>query len=313
MIYTITFNPSLDYVVRLTEFEPGNLHRSEEEELFVGGKGINVSIVLKELGVESIALGFVAGFTGNEICHRLQEMGISSDFVSLNQGISRINVKLKSGRAMETEINGQGPIPEDEELEQLYNKLEDMQVGDILVISGSVPMGVARADHIYEEFCRRANAKKVKLVVDAEGNLLRNALQEKPFLIKPNKHELEKFFGRIFLSDEDLLSCVGELQKQGATNVLLSLGERGALLLDEYGNLHRQDAPKGRIINTVGCGDSMVAGFLAHLVKISQDYIVLTAEDYEEALKWGVAAGSAGAFSDELPQKKEIETIYRSL
>ena len=316
MIYTVTFNPSLDYVVRVNEFELGHLHRTLKEDLFVGGKGINVSTVLKTLGVPSMALGFVAGFTGKEIIHRLSEMGISSDFVILSQGISRINVKLKSlksGRKEETEINGQGPIITQEELTKFYDKLEKLKKGDILVLSGSVPNSMQHAEMVYKTIGTLVKERDVRLVVDAEGELLRQTLSLNPFLIKPNKTELEKLFNRKLKSHESVLECAKLLQKAGAKNVLVSLGEEGALLLDEFRKVYNQPTVQGEVQNSVGSGDSMVAGFLA---QFSTDITVYGRKDkklYENALKLGIAAGSAAAFTIGLPEKERIDEIFRQL
>jgi len=310
MIYTVTFNPSLDYVVRVSEFVLGNLHRTQAEELYVGGKGINVSTVLKELGAESIALGFVAGFTGKEIIRRLIEMGIPSDFITLSQGVSRINVKLKSDKEMETEINGQGPFINQVELEIFLEKLQVMQEGDFLVLSGTVPRHLVHSDKIYADICRRVKQSKVRVVIDAEGDLLRNALCEKPFLIKPNLQELEKLFDRALFDEAGVMECAHELQREGARNVLVSLGEEGALLLDEHGVVHRQTAVKGKVQNSVGAGDALIAGFLAHLLMISPEQGQYQSKDLKKALKLGVSAGSAGALSMGLPDKTMIYKVY---
>jgi 1-phosphofructokinase len=313
MIYTVTFNPSLDYVVRVTEFVQGNLHRTQTEDLFVGGKGINVSTVLKELGVVSVALGFVAGFTGNEIIRRLDNMGISSDFIELGQGISRINVKMKSDKEIETEINGQGPMIGQVELELLYEKLRNLQDGDFLVLSGSVPKNMPGFDHAYSEISERTKQANIRLVVDAEGDLLKNTLGGRPFLIKPNLLELEKLFDRALFNEAGVLECAEELQKAGARNVLVSLGEEGAVLLDENGTVHRQTAVKGKVQSSVGAGDSLIAGFLAQLMNISPAQEGYQTKDYEKALKLGVASGSAGAFSIGLPDKIMIRTVYNQM
>lgn len=313
MIYTVTFNPSLDYVVRVTEFVLGNLHRTQAEDLFVGGKGINVSTVLKELGVASVALGYVAGFTGNEIIDRLDSKGISSDFIHLSQGISRINVKMKSDKEVETEINGQGPDVGPVELELLYDKLKGLQEGDFLVLSGSVPKNMPGNHHVYADICRRTKSMNIRLVVDAEGDLLKNTLCERPFLIKPNLLEMEKLFDRALFNEAGVLECAEELQKEGARNVLVSLGEEGAILLDEQGTVHRRTAVKGKVLSSVGAGDSLIAGFLAQLANVSPDSSGYQVRDYEKALKMGVASGSAGAFSFGLPDKLTIRTVYNQM
>jgi 1-phosphofructokinase len=312
MIYTVTFNPSLDYVVRVNEFELGNLHRTREEELYVGGKGINVSTVLKRLGAESIALGFVAGFTGDEILRRLQEMEVTTDFITLARGTSRINIELKTDNNMETKINGQGPEIDQSAMELLYEKLNRIKSGDFLVLSGSVPKGIPLGEDIYSDICRKMRNSGIRLVIDAEGFLLRNTLKEHPFLIKPNLYELEKLFGQALCTDEDILACAGRLQKEGALNVLVSMGREGAMLLDEHGTVHRLGTPEGKTVNTVGSGDAMIAGFLARLSQKagSRNNTLFGPEDFSAALKLGVAAGSAGAFSNGLPEKTVIDEIF---
>ncbi len=314
MIYTVTFNPSLDYVVRVTEFELGNLHRAHSEDLFVGGKGINVSTVLHRLGVESVALGFAAGFTGNEIIRRLNDMGITSDFIVLEHGISRINMKLKTGDNLETEINGQGPDISQIELEYFFDRLCNLQRGDFLVLSGSVPKSLSNAELIYSEICSRVEQKGIRLIIDAEGDLLRNTLINKPFLIKPNLAELEKLFGQVLTSEQEIIYCARKLQKEGAINVMISLAGDGAILVDEHGIDHKQPAPKGKVVNSVGAGDSMIAGFLAYLAKLNPEgEVYFQSEDYKNALIAGVAAGSAGAFSAGLPDKFMIDQVYQEI
>lgn len=318
MIYTVTFNPSLDYVVRVNELEKGKIHRAIKEDIFVGGKGINVSIVLGELGVDSKALGFTAGFTGDEIIHQMKQKGIPSDFIHLNQGISRINVKLRSEVTTETDINGQGPEIGESELNQLYEKLNQIKAGDFLVLSGSVPKSISEPDKIYEEICRRVKKEDVKLVIDAEGQLLNNTLKENPFLIKPNLQELEELFQVKLNTKESILTAVKQLQKDGAENVLVSLGKDGAILVDRMDNVYEQTAPVGKLVNSVGAGDSMVAGFLAGLLQKdsnktdcrNEDY---TRNDFVRALLWGSAAGGAAAFSVGLPEKSKIEVLLASL
>lgn len=317
MIYTVTFNPSLDYVVRVADFELGRLHRTQGEELFVGGKGINVSIVLKKLGIESIALGFTAGFTGKEIENRLNTMGISSDFIHVSQGMSRINIKLKSDGNVETEVNGQGPVIGKDALEQFYSKLDNIRDGDFLILSGSVPKSMEDGDSVYSHICRRMKDKHVKLVVDAEGDLLRNTLGYRPFLIKPNHHELGKLFYEEHMTKEKAVEYAGQLQMEGAVNVLVSMAGDGAFLLDETGAVTWQAAPQGKVINSVGAGDSMIAGFLAGLMGYPDIKEPNTqgfcSDDYRKALDYGVAAGSASAFSNGLPERELIEEIIRTL
>lgn len=315
MIYTVTLNPSLDYVVRVTEFEPGNLHRTETEELYVGGKGINVTVVLKQLGIDSTMLGFVAGFTGQEIIERLTHMGLSSDFITIGQGLSRINIKLKTNHKTETEINGQGPVISATELEQLDHKLNSIGNGDILVLSGSVPKQTPDRDNIYAGFCGKLADRDTKLVVDAEGSLLMNTLRYRPFLIKPNLHELGSLFGQILLTEESIIDCAMRLKKEGAQNVLVSMAGEGALLVDSNGRITRQNAPKGKVLNSVGAGDALIAGFLAGLLKTGEGSLKdsYSREDYEYALKFSVASGSAAAFTEGLPDGRKIEKTFRSL
>lgn len=313
MIYTITFNPSLDYVVRVEDFVLGHSHQSLYEDIFAAGKGINVSTVLKTLGIDSTALGFCAGFTGKEIIHQLDELGISSDFVFLSQGISRINIKLKSNTDLESEINGQGPVITQEELESFFTKLDTLCEGDILILSGSVPKSLPDAASIYHRISRHAKDKNLRLILDADGDLLRNSLCEEPFLIKPNLQELEKLFHKELTELDSILDCALALREEGAKNVLISLGEKGALLVDEFHQVYRQTAPIGRVLNSVGSGDSMVAGFLAYLLKKvpkEEDY---RTEHYRQALKLGVATGSAAAFTVGLPKMETINDVYHQL
>ena len=312
MIYTITLNPSLDYVVELQNFELGKLHRTKEEYLYVGGKGINVSSVLKQLDMESIALGFVAGFTGEEIIKRLECLGISTDFVILNQGMSRINIKMKSTGSVESEINGQGPYIKPEDLNKLYDKFDCIKNNDILVLSGSVPQNIIEHSTIYSQICECLSGRNVKFIIDAEGKLLRNTLSYRPFLIKPNHHELEKLFQQEIRKEEDIITCAMRLRDMGAQNVLVSLAERGAILINEFGQVIRQTALKGEVKNSVGAGDSMIAGFLAGLYKDKQKETFHT-EDYKLALEISVATGSAAAFSYDLPNKEMIEKMINEI
>ncbi|HKL80432.1 MAG TPA: 1-phosphofructokinase [Mobilitalea sp.] len=315
MIYTVTFNPSLDYVVRVTDFELGNLHRAEAEELYVGGKGINVTTVLRGLEIDSTALGFVAGFTGREIVSRLMQLNIPNEFIPVAQGMSRINMKLKSNNGVETEVNGQGPRIAAADLEKLYDILKAIRHGDILLLSGSVPKHIEDRNLVYANICELLRDKKIKLVVDTEGDLLLHTLKYRPFLIKPNHHELGDLFGRELLTEESMIECALLLQKEGAQNVLISMAGEGAILVDANQRVIRQKAPKGKVINSVGAGDSLLAGFLTGLLRAenspSEDNY---SEDvYAFALKYSVAAGSAAAFSEELPTEEMIEEIFRSL
>lgn len=296
MIYTVTFNPSLDYVVAVEHFESGKINRTTSEALFAGGKGINVSYVLAQLGVKSTALGFVAGFTGVELQACLQEQGISTDFITVKEGLTRINVKMRSD--VETEINGQGPVVSEFELTQLMEKINNLSEQDILVLSGSVCKGVSQS--IYADIVKVCNEKRVRVIVDASSQLLWNSLEYNPFLIKPNHHELGEIFHQKISTSEEAIFYAKELQKRGARNVLVSAGEAGAILVAEDGRIYESKAPKGTVINSVGAGDSMVAGFIAGY---------LESNNYEEALKLGVSAGSATAFSEGLANKKKIEEL----
>ncbi len=293
MIYTVTFNPSLDYVIFVDDFENGKINKTSTESIFAGGKGINVSWVLSELGVESTALGFVAGFTGKELESRVQAKGIQTDFIHIKEGSTRINVKLNSHE--ETEINGQGPIVSEDELGQLIDKISCLKVDDILIISGSVCRGVSQ--NIYADIVKVCKEKEVRVVVDASSTLLWNALEYQPFLIKPNQHELGDIFNREITTQEEIIFYGKELQNRGAKNVLISAGGDGAVLIAEDGEIYEMKAPKGTVINSVGAGDSMVAGFIAGYMKTG---------DYEKSLQLGVYAGSATAFSEGLATKEDI-------
>ena len=296
MIYTVTFNPALDYVVRMDALALGQVNRTVSEDVQLGGKGINVSWVLRELGHENVALGFVAGFTGKAIEDGLAAKGVATDFIHLPAGLTRINVKLKAGE--ETEINGTGPDISAEALEELFHKLDALGEGDVLVLAGSIPASMP--SDVYESILARLEGKNVLCAVDATRDLLVNVLKYKPFLIKPNNHELGEIFGRVLTTDEEIRECAEKLQQQGARNVLVSMAGDGAMLLDENGGCHRLAAYKGKVKNSVGAGDSMVAGFLAGY---------LDSGDYAHALRVGSAAGSATAFSDVLATRSEIEAL----
>ena len=296
MIYTVTFNPALDYVVRMDALALGQVNRTVSEDVQLGGKGINVSWVLRELGHENVALGFVAGFTGKAIEDGLAAKGVATDFIHLPAGLTRINVKLKAGE--ETEINGKGPDISAEALEKLFHKLDALGEGDVLVLAGSIPASMP--SDVYESILARLEGKNVLCAVDATRDLLVNVLKYKPFLIKPNNHELGEIFGRVLTTDEEIRECAEKLQQQGARNVLVSMAGDGAMLLDENGGCHRLAAYKGKVKNSVGAGDSMVAGFLAGY---------LDSGDYAHALRVGSAAGSATAFSDVLATRSEIEAL----
>lgn len=299
MIYTVTFNPAIDYVMHMSEMNAGMVNRSEREEIYFGGKGINVSLVLKELGIKSKALGFVAGFTGEAIEKGISDKGIESDFVHLKKGVSRINVKIKSD--LETEMNGQGPEITDEELAEFFLKLDEIKGGDTVILAGSIPNTLP--SDIYERILEKLSDKKVKSVVDAAKGLLINTLKYKPFLVKPNNHELGEIFGVQLTSAEEIVEYAGKLKEMGAENVLISMAGDGAVLLDGNGKTHICGVCSGTLKNSVGAGDSMVAGFVAGSM----------AGDYEYALKLGTAAGGATAFSDGLAQRNEIYRLLEQL
>ena len=300
MIYTVTFNPALDYIVNMDNLKLGETNRSTSEMILSGGKGINVSIVLKNLGFDNVALGFVAGFTGEEIENGTRKLGITTDFIHLKEGLSRINVKLKANE--ETEVNGTGPIISEDELNALYGKLENLKKDDILVLAGSVPNTLPQ--DIYEKIMEMLQDKGIKIVVDATKDLLLNVLKYKPFLIKPNNHELSEIFGVEIKTEQEIIDYAKKLQDKGARNVLVSRAGDGAILIAENGDIYKSPAPKGKVINSVGAGDSMVAGFIAGYLKNNS---------YEEAFKTGVASGSASAFSKYLAKKEEILEILNTL
>ena len=299
MVYTVTFNPAIDYVVHADELRTGYVNRSNSEKIYFGGKGINVSIVLSELGIPSKALGFVAGFTGRAIEEGVEEKGIETDFVHLKEGFSRINVKIKSSD--ETELNGQGPAIGETELNELFEKLEELKDGDTIVLAGSIPNTLP--SDIYEKILERLSDRNIKVVVDATKDLLMNVLKYKPFLIKPNNHELSEIFGVDIQSNKEIEKYAKKLKDMGARNVLVSMAGDGALLLDENEEVHICGVCEGKVINSVGAGDSMVAGFIAG----SQN------GDYEYALKLGTATGGATAFSEELAKKDEIYRLLEQL
>lgn len=300
MIYTVTFNPSLDYVVQVDDFAVGEINRTRTESIYPGGKGINVSLVLQNLGLPSVALGFTAGFSGAEIERLLQEAGCRCDFIAAKAGYSRINTKIIS--SAETALNGQGPQLSEAELAALFNKLRRLTQDDVLVLAGSIPTSLP--DNIYEQILELLQPVGTRVVVDATGDLLLKVLKYRPFLIKPNHEELGEFFGRgPLLTEEEILAAAQRLQQQGARNVLVSRGANGALLLDENGKMHKQASPKGTLVNSVGAGDSMVAGFLAGY---------LQTQDYDAALRLGVAAGSASAFKAWLATREDVEKILAS-
>lgn len=299
MIYTVTFNPSLDYIVNVPGFTCGRVNRTREEKIFPGGKGINVSMVLKNLGYENTALGFYAGFTGNELKRLVEEKGICADFIPVAEGMSRINVKIRGDE--ESEINGQGPAILNDDIEKLYEKLEKLRDGDILVMAGSIPDVMPQT--IYMDIMKYLADRNLKIVVDATKDLLVNVLQYHPFLIKPNNHELGEIFGVTFKERSEVIPYAKKLQKMGAKNVLISMAGDGAVLVAEDGNVYESEAPKGKVVNSVGAGDSMVAGFLAGY---------LQSGSYQDAFHMGVCTGSASAFSEELATKAEVEQLLKS-
>lgn len=299
MVYTVTFNPAIDYVVHTGGMKLGATNRSQREEMFFGGKGINVSVVLKELGIASKALGFVAGFTGEAIEKGLAAMQIDTDFVRLKSGNSRINVKIKAEE--ETELNGQGPDIDSESTDELFRKLDALTDGDMLILAGSIPSSLP--SDIYERIMARLDGRNIRTIVDATKDLLLNVLKYRPFLVKPNNHELAEMFGVTLQSDEDIEKYARKLQEMGAVNVLVSMAGDGAVLIDENGKMHRCGVCRGTVKNSVGAGDSMVAGFAAG----SAD------GDYEYALKLGTAAGGATAFSDGLAVREKIFELLGTL
>ncbi len=303
MIYTVTFNPALDYVMRVREFTPFAVNRTYEEFLTAGGKGINVSVVLRRLGQETTALGFTAGFTGDEIIRQVQAEGVTEQFIRLPKGTSRVNVKLKNDNAGETEINAQGPHITDEALQALRDQADKLVDGDWLVLSGSIPNGIPNT--VYRELAQQVGPKGVRIVVDAEQTLLSNVLDQKPFLIKPNHHELAQLFNTPMNTIEDVIGAARKLREQGARNVLVSMAGDGALLLTETDECYRANAPKGKLVNSVGAGDSMVAGFIAGFIEGQGDYT--------KALQTGIAAGSASAFHEDLATGTQIRSLLPSV
>lgn len=300
MIYTVTFNPALDYVVRVDHFALGEVNRTEQERIYYGGKGLNVSAVLSTLGYGNTALGFVAGFTGDEIERGVKGLGFRSDFIRVEKGLSRINVKLKSQE--ETEINGMGPEITGEDVTQLFEKLDRLTAGDVLVLSGSIPKSIN--DDIYERIMESLDGRGVRIVVDATKDLLINVLPYHPFLIKPNNHELGEMFGVTLHGPEEIIDYGKRLQKKGARNVLISMAGDGAILITEEEEVFRMGVPKGTVKNSVGAGDSMVAGFIAGYLENGC---------FEHALRLGSAAGSASAFSEGLAGKEDIMRLYEKL
>ena len=300
MIYTVTFNPSLDYVVKVNDLKLGRVNRTEEEDVYPGGKGINVSIVLNNLGVKSKALGFIAGFTGDEIERRVRDFGCDTEFIKLSSGMSRINVKIKAD--VESEINGGGPDISEEALNNLYSQLDKLAEGDILVLAGSVPKTMPT--DVYERIMERLQEKNVKFIVDTTGESLLKVLKYNPFLIKPNHHELGDLFGVKLNNKEDVIEYAKKLKNMGAQNVIISMAGDGAVLIDSNGDVTTSNVPKGIVKNSVGAGDSMVAGFIAGY---------LNSEKVEEGFKLGVATGSASAFSEGLATKDYVYELLEQV
>ena len=300
MIYTVTLNPSIDYVIKVDKLTTGNINRVNEEHVYPGGKGINVTRILKSLDNDNIALGFVSGFTGDYIINSLQELNLKSDFIKVIQGFTRINVKVKSEE--ETEINGQGPKISEEELNQFYKVIDKLVDGDILILSGSIPSCLD--ERLYESIMKKVEDRDIKVIVDATKNLLLNVLKYKPFLIKPNNHELAEMFNVELNSTEDVVFYARKLKEMGAQNVLISMGKDGALLVTENDEVFASSVAKGEVVNSVGAGDSMVAGFIAGYLK---------SNSYEEALRLGAASGGATAFSSDLATREFIDKLVNEI
>ena len=284
MIYTVTFNPAIDYVIKVDNLTLGQVNRTTREYIFCGGKGINVSHLLANLGVDSVGLGFIAGFTGDVIESGAKELGFKPDFIRVREGMTRINVKVKSNE--ESEINGLGPVIHDDELEQMFKKLDELEDGDILVLAGSIPATLP--SDVYERI-----------------DLLLNVLKYHPFLIKPNNHELGEMFDVVLKTNDEIVEYAKKLQEKGARNVLVSMAGDGAILITEEGEVHITPCPKGEVKNSVGAGDSMVAGFITGYLRSNGDY--------NEALKMGTAAGSATAFSEDVATGEKIMELYKTL
>ena len=300
MIYTLTLNPSLDYLIEVDGFQEDSLNRTSRERIVPGGKGINVSLVLKELSFESVILGYKAGFTGEEIERRLREEGMKTDLIEVKEGLSRINVKMRSQG--ETEINGLGPVITEEDVERLLEKIDECQKDDVLVLSGSVPSCLPK--EIYVTIMKRLEGKGVRIIVDTSGKALLHTLEYHPFLIKPNDREAGEILDTAVITKEEALSCARKLQELGAENILLSMGGKGAVFLDEEGNEYQCDGFCSTVKNSIGAGDSMLAGFLAEY---------LNSHDYERAFRKAVAAGCASAFSDDLATREEIDTLFERI
>ena len=300
MIYTITFNPALDYISQVDNFEIGKINRTKNEKILPGGKGLNVSTVLKNLGIENTALGFIAGFTGDELKKEIEQIGIKTDFIKVTKGITRINVKISSDE--ETALNGNGPEITEENINELLEKIEKIKREDIVILAGNIPKCIN--NNIYEIICKILEQNEVTFIVDATKELLMNVLKYKPFLIKPNKEELEETFKKKIETKEDIVAHAKKLQLMGAQNVLISLGGDGAILVTTDDKVYFSKAPKGKVVNTVGAGDSMVAGFIAGYEKSG---------DFEHAFKMGIATGSASAFSMNLATAEEVANLLKEI
>lgn len=300
MIYTVTFNPAIDYVVELVSFNIGEINRTTREYMNLGGKGVNVSRVLTNLEVPNVALGFVAGFTGDALRNGLERMGVKTDFINLEKGNTRINVNIKG--VEETDINARGPEIPNSAIDELFKKLDNLQSGDTLILAGSIPTSLP--NDMYERIMERLYGKGIRFVVDATRDLLVKSLKYEPFLIKPNNHELGEIFGLELTTDNEIIYYARELKKQGAKNVLISMAGDGAILVDENDVAHKIGTPKGKVKNSVGAGDSMVAGFCAGYLEKG---------DYKYALRMGTAAGSASAFSESLATKQEVIDLLNKI
>ncbi|MBP5198824.1 MAG: 1-phosphofructokinase [Lachnospiraceae bacterium] len=300
MIYTVTFNPSLDYIVSVNHFKLGVVNRTVKEIIFPGGKGVNVSMVLNNMGLENTALGFRAGFTGEALDSLMKKKGINSDFIEVKEGLTRINVKLRSDE--ESEINGQGPKILKEDIDKLFERLDRLKDGDILVLAGSIPD--VMPESMYMDIMKYLEHKDLKIIVDATKDLLVNVLKYHPFLIKPNNHELGEIFGVEIKDKKDVITYAKKMQEMGALNVLVSMAGDGGVLVAEDGSVYESEAPKGKVVNSVGAGDSMVAGFITGYLKY---------KDYEKAFKMGLCTGSASAFSEELATLAEVTALLNTI
>ena len=300
MFYTVTLNPALDYILQVDDFGIGKINRTKTEKILPGGKGLNVSMVLKNLEIDTVAIGFIAGFTGDELRKQMEQKGVKTEFIKVQNGITRINVKISSNQ--ETALNGIGPDIDEKDIEELLQKINEITSDDLVILSGNIPKSIPK--NFYQIICDILEKNNVTFVVDATRELLIDVLKYKPFLIKPNKEELEETFKVKITTKDELVTYAKKLQDMGAQNVLISLGGDGAMLLNKEDKVYYSKAPKGKVINTVGAGDSMVAGFLAGYKKT---------KDYEQAFKMGIATGSASAFSMDLATAKEVEDLLKDI